>query len=457
MTQRELVDEIAGLAEIARKQGPIGLEKVEIEDPFLAKGIRFVADGYDADFIRDNLERDRDNFLTHLDEGQKIYRAVGDCAPAFGMIGTLIGMVQMFANMTDPSKLGPFMATALLATFYGAAVANLLCLPIADKLHLKLVDEEINRTLIIDGILMIRDAKSPTLVREMLLAYLPGKTSARRAGAGRRPEPGGGAHNTMARRKEAHGGGHGWFVTFADLMGLLVSFFVMLVAFSNQDQQKLQIVAGSMRDAFGVQNNVRYSGIIEVDGLPTRPKLKNAAHIQPEDASAHADAGRARPQAPEFGAHFKNDQAFALAAASLRQALQDMPELTEASKHIMVEETKEGLNIEIVDQDGRSMFPEGAKEPYERTRVIIQKLAGPLKATPYRVSITGHTAASHARRSPVTGRGTCRPTAPMRCARSSKSRAFRRPISTRLPAKPTPIRCSPTIPSWRPIAASPSP
>jgi len=93
MTQRELVDEIASLAEIARKQGPIGLEKVEIEDPFLAKGIRFVADGYDAAFIRDNLERDRDNFLTHLDEGQKIYRAVGDCAPAFGMIGTLVGMV----------------------------------------------------------------------------------------------------------------------------------------------------------------------------------------------------------------------------------------------------------------------------------------------------------------------------------------------------------------------------
>jgi chemotaxis protein MotA len=175
ITQRELVDEIAMLAEVARKQGPIGLEKVETEDPFLAKGIRFVADGYDADFIRDNLERDRDNFLTHLDEGQKIYRAVGDCAPAFGMIGTLIGMVQMFANMTDPSKLGPYMAVALLATFYGAAVANLFCLPLADKLHLKLVDEEINRTLIIDGVLMIRDAKSPTLVREMLLAYLPEK------------------------------------------------------------------------------------------------------------------------------------------------------------------------------------------------------------------------------------------------------------------------------------------
>jgi chemotaxis protein MotA len=173
--QRELVDEIAGLAEVARKQGPVGLEKVEIDDPFLAKGVRYVADGYDTQFIRDNLERDRDNFLTHLDEGQKIYRAIGDCAPAFGMIGTLIGMVQMFANMTDPSKLGPFMAVALLATLYGALVANILCLPIADKLHVKLTDEDINRTLIIDGILMIRDSKSPTLVREMLLAYLPEK------------------------------------------------------------------------------------------------------------------------------------------------------------------------------------------------------------------------------------------------------------------------------------------
>ncbi|HJP68429.1 MAG TPA: MotA/TolQ/ExbB proton channel family protein [Sphingomicrobium sp.] len=172
---RELVDELASIAEVARKQGPVGLEKVEADDPFLAKGIRFVADGYDADFIRDNLERDRDNFLTHLDEGQKIYRAYGDCAPAFGMIGTLLGMVQMFANMTDPSKLGPFMAVALLATLYGALVANLLCLPIADKLHVKLVEEEVNRTLIIDGILMVRESKSPTLVREMLLAYLPEK------------------------------------------------------------------------------------------------------------------------------------------------------------------------------------------------------------------------------------------------------------------------------------------
>jgi chemotaxis protein MotB len=197
----------------------------------------------------------------------------------------------------------------------------------------------------------------------------------------------------MARRKEAAHGGHGWFVTFADLMGLLVSFFVMLVAFSTQDQNKLQVVAGSMRDAFGVQDRVRYSGIIEVMGLPTRPRLKNAAHIDPKDASATPSPDEHDHQRT-YGAKFKKDRDFALAAASLRQALQEMPDITKASKHIMVEETKEGLNIEIVDQDGRSMFPDGAKEPYERTRKLIQEIAPALKALPYRVSITGHTASS---------------------------------------------------------------
>src|SRR6266581_2928931 len=106
----------------------------------------------------------------------------------------------------------------------------------------------------------------------------------------------------MAKKKAAaHGGGHGWFVTFADLMGLLVAFFVMLVAFSTQDQVKLQVVAGSMRDAFGVQDRVRYSGIIEVNGLPTRPKLKNAAPIPPDEASGRVE-GALRTHAPRHPA-----------------------------------------------------------------------------------------------------------------------------------------------------------
>lgn len=197
----------------------------------------------------------------------------------------------------------------------------------------------------------------------------------------------------MARRKQAHAGGHGWFVTFADLMGLLVSFFVMLVAFSTQDQAKLQVVAGSMRDAFGVQDKVRYSGVIEVLGLPTRPKLKNAAQIDPAEASSTPSPNEHNRQRT-YGARFKKDRSFSLAAASLRQALQDMPDIAEDSKYIMFEQTKDGLNIEIVDQDGRSMFATGSKEPLPRTRRLITALAPQLKAMPYRIKIVGHTASS---------------------------------------------------------------
>ena len=198
----------------------------------------------------------------------------------------------------------------------------------------------------------------------------------------------------MAKKKrgDAHGGGHGWFVTFADLMGLMMSFFVMLVAFSTMDNNKLKIVAGSMRDAFGTTTEVRYSGIIESDGLPTRPKLKNTAHIAPEESS-NTPTPDQQERSRTVGARLKIDREFALASASLRQALQDMPELTEVSKHVMFEETNQGLNLEIVDQDGRWMFADGSKVPYERTRLLIQKLAAPLKATPLRVAIVGHTAA----------------------------------------------------------------
>jgi chemotaxis protein MotB len=198
----------------------------------------------------------------------------------------------------------------------------------------------------------------------------------------------------MAKKKrgDGHGGGHGWFVTFADLMGLMMSFFVMLVAFSTQDSAKLKIVAGSMRDAFGVQSESRFSGVIESDGMPTRGKLKNTANVVPQEAS-NTPSPDENGRDLIAGARLKTNRAFALASASLRQALQDMPEITEISKNVMFNETSKGLNLEIVDQDGRSMFADGSKVPYERTRLLLQKLAAPLKATPLRVEIVGHTAA----------------------------------------------------------------
>lgn len=169
---RGLVEEIARIADVARKQGPNALEKLDVADPTLAQGIRYIADGYDADFIRQTMETDKDNVYAQLDEAQKVYRSIGDCAPAFGVVGTILGMVNMFANMTDPSKLGPIMAMALLATLYGAVVSNFVCLPIADKCHLKMAEEDLNRSIIIDGVIQIRNQKSPQVVKEMLLAYL---------------------------------------------------------------------------------------------------------------------------------------------------------------------------------------------------------------------------------------------------------------------------------------------
>lgn len=172
---RDLVDEIAQLGETVRKNGPLGLENVEVSHPLLTKGIQYITDGYEIAFIKDSLERERDLSMERLQEGQRVFKALGDSAPAFGMVGTLVGLVQMLATMDDPATIGPSMAIALLTTLYGAVVANLVCLPIYEKLQAKQGVEEINLTLIIDGVLQIRENKSPVLIREMLIAYLPEK------------------------------------------------------------------------------------------------------------------------------------------------------------------------------------------------------------------------------------------------------------------------------------------
>ncbi|MBB5046323.1 chemotaxis protein MotB [Rhodopseudomonas rhenobacensis] len=197
------------------------------------------------------------------------------------------------------------------------------------------------------------------------------------------------------KKKPEEAGGHvgAWFVTFADLMGLLTGFFVMLVSFSHQDQYKMQIVAGSMREAFGVQTDARWSGVIESDGVPTRGKVKNVEHLAPDQATNTPSPDEGGGMA-KVGRQLKADREFALASASLRQALQDMPEITEISKNVMFEETPQGLNLQIVDQEGRPMFPDGSPLPYERTIALVRKLAAPLRATALRVSIVGHTSSA---------------------------------------------------------------
>lgn len=170
-----MIDEITNLADIVRKSGPLGLESVEISHEFLKKGVQYIADGFEPTHILESLERERDQMLERLEDSEKIFKALGDAAPAFGMIGTLVGLVQMLSTMDDPSSIGPSMAIALLTTLYGALISNLICLPIADKLNTKMKIESINLTLAIDGIMQLRENKSPDLIREMLIAYLPEK------------------------------------------------------------------------------------------------------------------------------------------------------------------------------------------------------------------------------------------------------------------------------------------
>lgn len=197
----------------------------------------------------------------------------------------------------------------------------------------------------------------------------------------------------MARKKKGGGhGGHGWFVTFADLMALLMSFFVVVAAFSSQDKQKLQVVAGSMREAFGTQREFRAEGLVEKNGIPTRAYANNVRMAPPEEGTDTPSPSTSSKTDGTSIASF--DRAFSLAAASLRQALGELPEFAELSKNVIVEETREGLNISLVDQDGRAMFADGATQPFERTRMLLERMAPQLRRMPNRVSVTGHTSAS---------------------------------------------------------------
>lgn len=208
----------------------------------------------------------------------------------------------------------------------------------------------------------------------------------------------------MARRK-GHGGGgaHGgsWVISFADLMSLLMAFFVMLLSFSVQDQEKLNTAAGSVQNAFGITPHSSMSGMIERRGNPERDFPKN---VGPEETKSETEfATEDQPEHPSQGQEantyatertaIERAAQFALAAASLKQAWQDQPEITAIAENIVMEETEEGLDIVIADQHGRAMFPEASKYPYEITRKAIAAMAPALRQLPNPIEISGHVAA----------------------------------------------------------------
>lgn len=175
---RELLEEVRTLANVARRQGPMGLERAVVSDAFLARGKQMIADGLPTEHLREQLHRERELEIQRLVDGEKIFRSIGEAAPAFGMIGTIVGLVKMLATMDDPSTIGPSMAIALLTTLYGALIAYAVALPIADKLALKLEAQETNLSLIIDGLCQVAERKSPDAITDMLIIYLPEKARA---------------------------------------------------------------------------------------------------------------------------------------------------------------------------------------------------------------------------------------------------------------------------------------
>ena len=172
-----IIGTMVSFAEKARREGLLTLEDEagELDDEFLKKGIQLVVDGTDPDLVRDILEIE----LAFLEDrhklGKNALETLGAFAPAFGMIGTLIGLIQMLANLDDPSSIGSGMAIALLTTFYGAVLANFLFLPMAGKLGVRSGEEMLIRQVIVEGVLAIQNGENPRIVQEKLKSFFAPK------------------------------------------------------------------------------------------------------------------------------------------------------------------------------------------------------------------------------------------------------------------------------------------
>ncbi len=173
----QTIENLVGFAEKARREGILSLESAieEANDDFLKSGIRLAVDGVEPELIKDILDTELAFIEDRHKMGQAIFNSMGAYAPAFGMIGTLIGLVQMLQSMEDPSSIGPAMAVALLTTLYGAVMANLMFLPIAGKLKNRTAEELLIKEITIEGIMSIQSGDNPRIVKQKLQAFLSPK------------------------------------------------------------------------------------------------------------------------------------------------------------------------------------------------------------------------------------------------------------------------------------------
>lgn len=171
----KLIEDMVSYAEIARRDGILSLENTtkDIDDPFIVRGIQMAVDGTDPELIEQIMDNELDNIIERHEVGKGIFNSLGKYAPAFGMIGTLVGLVIMLQNMDDPSKIGPGMAVAILTTMYGAIIANAFALPISDRLAVRSAEEVLYKTIIIKGVMSIQSGDNPRIVEQKLLTFVP--------------------------------------------------------------------------------------------------------------------------------------------------------------------------------------------------------------------------------------------------------------------------------------------
>ncbi len=161
------------LASLSRHGGLLALKNQVTPNRFMAEGLKLVAEGHAPELLHQTLEKDRLLTLERHEWGQRIVLAVAEAAPAMGLVGTLVGLVQMLGNLGDPRALGPGMAIALLATLYGVLITHLVCYPLADKLRLHSAQQSLLQSLVIDGLLAIQAGQSPRIMQDALQRYLP--------------------------------------------------------------------------------------------------------------------------------------------------------------------------------------------------------------------------------------------------------------------------------------------
>ncbi len=167
-----LVQEVSTLARVVRKEGILGLESHQTDNEFLRKSINLCVDGHPPELIEEALAQDIQQTMERYEVAERVFRGIGESAPAIGMLGTLVGLVQMLNSLDDPASIGPAMAIALLTTLYGAFIAQLIALPLADKLQLKAEDEQRNRLLITTSIRNIMQGQNPRVMTELLSAFV---------------------------------------------------------------------------------------------------------------------------------------------------------------------------------------------------------------------------------------------------------------------------------------------